>query len=421
MRFMNRHFFKLISIILAGEAIFMLPFLIPRLYRPLMIEAWGVSNTQIGVAFSAYGITATLSYFFGGPIADKYHPRALMTMSLALTAMGGLFLSFFHSPLVLVVIYSFFGVSTTLLMWGALIRATHLIGGKLHRSSALGFLDGGRGLTAAFATSVLIFLVAMSLPSLQEPSDQLQALNLIYWTISGFCVFTAALLWTTLKDFKEVAYGLDRWTLSETLANLKNPQLWLLCLVVFSAYCGYKGIDNYSIYLVDVHHLSLKDSSLITSTIFWLRPLSAVGSGLLADFWHRKNPEARFLVLFLLLSLSSAAQLGLTFWGSSNWLWALTTIFLSSTFVYSLRAIYFSVFGDLKIPNHLIGTATGLVSLIGFLPEIFFAVITGHLIDSHPGSLGYQYTFLLTSLCLVGGSVVSFVLYQQSKPTANNL
>ncbi len=59
----------------------MAPFLIPRLYRPLMLEAWGINNTTLGTAFAAYGIVAIISYLIGGPFADKYHPRTLIASS----------------------------------------------------------------------------------------------------------------------------------------------------------------------------------------------------------------------------------------------------------------------------------------------------------------------------------------------------
>jgi MFS family permease len=79
---MFKKLLTLFIVVLAGETIFMHPFLVPRLYRSLMMEAWGISNTDVGLGFSAYGITAMLSYVFGGPFADKYEPRGLMAISL---------------------------------------------------------------------------------------------------------------------------------------------------------------------------------------------------------------------------------------------------------------------------------------------------------------------------------------------------
>jgi len=50
---MKSRLVSLVLIVLAGEGIFMLPFMIPRLYRPLMLEAWGLTNTDLGAAFAA--------------------------------------------------------------------------------------------------------------------------------------------------------------------------------------------------------------------------------------------------------------------------------------------------------------------------------------------------------------------------------
>ena len=41
----------------------------------------------------------------------------------------------------------------------------------------------------------------------------------------------------------------------------------------------------------------------------------------------------------------------------------------------------------------------GLVSLIGYTPDIFVGPIAGRLIDNYPGVTGYQYFYLL--LCVV--------------------
>src|ERR1700733_12792887 len=115
---MNRNPVAAAFVVLAGEAIFMLPFMIPRLFRPLMLEAWGVTNTDFGTAFAAYGVLAMVSYLLGGPFADRYHPRILISISLIMTALGGLYLTHPPSANGLILIYGFFGVSTAFLMWG---------------------------------------------------------------------------------------------------------------------------------------------------------------------------------------------------------------------------------------------------------------------------------------------------------------
>ena len=83
----------LVAMIVGGEACFALPFVIPRLFRPVILDAFGVTNFEFGTAISLYGTVAMISYFLGGPLADRFSVRALMSSSLAISAMGGVWLA----------------------------------------------------------------------------------------------------------------------------------------------------------------------------------------------------------------------------------------------------------------------------------------------------------------------------------------
>ena len=68
----------LLLVILAGESVFILPFVLSRVFRPTVLNAFGLDNVQLGLCFSVYGVVALVSYLFGGPLADKYPPRKLI-------------------------------------------------------------------------------------------------------------------------------------------------------------------------------------------------------------------------------------------------------------------------------------------------------------------------------------------------------
>ena len=87
----------MLSLIIAGEAIFLLPFILMRVFKPIIREAFLISDAQIGEAQALYGITAMLSYFFGGFIADKWTPKTLLSLSLFLTAIGGFWMTMIPS------------------------------------------------------------------------------------------------------------------------------------------------------------------------------------------------------------------------------------------------------------------------------------------------------------------------------------
>ena len=52
-------------LILAGESVFILPFVLARVFRPTVLKAYELDNVQLGLCFSVYGIVAFVSYFFG--------------------------------------------------------------------------------------------------------------------------------------------------------------------------------------------------------------------------------------------------------------------------------------------------------------------------------------------------------------------
>ncbi len=385
----------------------MLPFLIPRLYRPLMLDAWDLTNTDIGLGFAAYGVTSTLSYLVGGVFADNYNPRTLISFSLAATALGVLYMVFYPSPTSFIATYGFLGISTVLLMWGALIKTTHVIGGEANRSAALGILDSGRGLMAAIASSGLLLLVSIKFPELTSLQDHVAALRLIYCSVAAFVFILAASTWVNLKDLNMFQKNEKTWNFKNALHSLKDSRVWLLSLLVLSSYCGYKGIDTYSIYLTNIHNLSVSRTSQLMSILLWLRPFSVLGIGFLSDVFHRRNRWGRFHMLTVLLTVSGISQTLLAFFGFSDFILAFAFMTISVCYVYGLRAVYFSVFGDLKIQNNLIGTTVGIVSFVGFLPDIFFGYVSGRLIDTFPGEMGFRYTFLFTAACLFAGAIAS--------------
>lgn len=411
---MLKKLFTLFIVVIAGETIFMHPFLVPRLYRSLMMEAWGINNTDVGTAMSAYGITAMLSYIFGGPFADKYEPRGLMVISLLITALGSSLLFFNPSAFTLICTYAFFGVSTIFLMWSAMIKVTHEIGGEETRATAMGVLEGGRGLIAAGMSSFLVFLVGTQTNASGIIVNKVSSLNLIYMSISIFMIIVSIIVWFGLKDVESKEAKAHDWSLDKAILVAKDLNLWLLAIIILCAYCSYKNLGNFSVYMTDVKGMSILDSSKFTSYIFWARPISALIAGIFADKLMQKVRGGRFIVLIFCFILCGVCQILLALDILNGFAIILSAIILGSSFAFALRAIYFSVFGDFKISDNIVGTAIGIVSLVGYLPDFFFGIFTGYLIDSYPGQLGFTYVFGFNGVLLFIGAIAAFVCYRRT-------
>ena len=111
--------YYLLLLILAGESVFVIPFVLPRVFRPTVLDVFNLSNVEIGFMGSVYGIVALFSYPFGGPLADKFPPRKLIAVALWMTALGGLVYATFPSYFILKVLYGYWGFTTIFLFWAA--------------------------------------------------------------------------------------------------------------------------------------------------------------------------------------------------------------------------------------------------------------------------------------------------------------
>ena len=179
-----RRMLIMIDLIAAGETIFLLPFVVARIFRPTFLDVFGLTNLQLGTAFSVYGIVAMLAYFAGGPLADRFSGRRLMTLALIATSMGGVIFAGIPSLGTLTVLYGFWGLTTILFFWAALIKATREWGGTGSQGKAYGLLDGGRGLMAALLASLMVTVFAAMLPSEVSTATLVQrffALGRIIW------------------------------------------------------------------------------------------------------------------------------------------------------------------------------------------------------------------------------------------------
>ena len=183
-------------LILSGELIFLLPYVLARIFRPTFLEVFNLNNLQLGSLFSVYGIIALLSYVYGGIISDKFQPKKLIAYSLFFTSFGGLVLALYPSYFVLQILYGYWGFTTVFLFWGAMIKATRIWGGTDNQGQAFGFLDGGRGLVAASMGSLGVLIFSMFLTNDIELSSLIDRKEAFRYVIlfSSFMVFLTGFL-----------------------------------------------------------------------------------------------------------------------------------------------------------------------------------------------------------------------------------
>ncbi|UTW68295.1 MFS transporter [bacterium SCSIO 12643] len=397
---------------ITGEIVFLLPFVVIRIFRPTFLKVFEISNLELGSAFSVYGIIAMISYFWGGPIADRFTAKKLIIISLLLTAMGGLYMALIPSISGMVVLYAFWGMSTILLYWAASIKAIRTFGGEQTQGWAFGMVDGGRGLIAAIlgSVSVLLFDTFLTVEAEQATlTDLSKALSQIIYLFIGLVVFSVFLVWMVFPQEKESKNIGPKLSLKGVLAALKHRTIWLQGFIILCAYVGYKTTDDFSLYASDVLGYDDVKAARLATLSFWVRPIAAFGIGWLGDKWKASRAvNISFAVIVLGSVILASGRLK-----DSIGLWIIVTIALTSIGIYGLRGVYFALFKEADVPIKYIGSAAGVVSLIGYTPDVFFGPLMGYILDRSPGIAGHQHLFMvLTGFALLGW--IASILFQKN-------
>ena len=409
----------MVGLILAGEAVYALPFHVTRFFRPTVLEVFGLSNTELGTVQAVYGIVAMLAYFPGGPLADRFPARKLLAWSLWSTAAGGLYMATlpgYHGALF---VWGFFGVTTILLFWAALIRATRDWGGTDEQGRAFGLLDGGRGLVAAVLATIGAALFGFMFPEGYDTAsfeDKNQALSLIIYGYTLVTAATGVFVWFVLTDGRPDGQpDLEEWKpISESpwvhiKIVMRLPAVWLTSIIVVCAYVGYKGFDNYSLFAVEGFGLGEVEAAGIAATGAWMRPVAALGAGLLGD----RFLVSRMTVICFAVLLASQLFFAI-FTPQPGLAWPLLfNILIGSSAIFGRRSLYYALFEESEVPTAVTGTAVGLVSVLGYSPDIFVSYVGGVLLDRSPGLSGHQHYFYFLAAFAAIGLLVSFILMRR--------
>jgi len=398
----------LLTIILAGESIFFLPFVLTRIFRPTLLNVFEITNLELGVAFSVYGIVAMVSYFFGGPLADRFAARNLMATALWATALGGLLMALVPTSQFLIGLYAYWGFTTIFLFWAAMIRATREWGGDNFQGRAFGYLEGGRGLAAALIGSLALVIFSWFAGNDEGTilsTERNVSFQLVIMVTSLVVFLSGLLVWIYLPKEKSTSISSNKLpSAANVLVVMKMPAVWMQGIIIICAYVGYKITDDYSLYANQVLGMDEIAAAGVGTAALWMRPLFAVLAGILADRFRGVNI---IIGSFIFMGFGSL----MIYLGLFEQLTWVSLIILASTLVgvYGIRGIYFALMRESAVPLAATGTAVGIMSVVGFTPDVFMSPLMGYLLDTFPGAPGHRYVFLVLAVFAIIGLVVSLI------------
>jgi len=402
------------SLILAGESIYMLPYL-RKSFQTSMEATFELSSTQIGTVNAMFGIMALVCYLPGGWLADRFSARRLLTLSLLATGLGGLYMASVPGYAGLLAVHAFWGVFSILTFWAALIKATRLWSGADEQGRAFGILDGGRGAVGAGLGSIAAACFALS----TSTESGLVAVILVY---SAASILAGIAVWFVVPDDHATATEHDpepgRGHVLASIGHaLRIPDVWLVALVIFCGYFAFLGTYEFPAYAERGFDKSKEFGAWLGAFRDWLRPVAAVLAGVIAD---RVSASRTIAVCFVVLVIS---------YGS---LWALppdqasiafvgTQITATALAVFALRGIFYALLEETGIPMHLTGITVGTISMLAYTPDVFAPLLAGWLVDNSPGALGYRRYFGVLAVTMMVGLAAAIAIRFRQRASPENL
>ncbi|MDF2419863.1 MFS transporter [Trueperella pyogenes] len=406
----GRRFFLLTLVSMGSSIIYTPAYLKNVFYDPLM-EALNVTNAQLGQFLSAYAITALICYFPSGVIADKVRVRTLSWVGFMLTAALTWVYATLPSVGTLMMVFVGMGISTILIWWGIRFKLVRLISEEEEYSKNIGIsygLYGAAGLVVGLVCLLFIKYIASATDSMR-------------WMLIflGCLIFILGLLSFLIPKFEgEIADSSQGFNLSEIGQTLKNPVVWMAAAIMFFVYFYYTGVTYTTPYLSSVMGASVGIVSFVSIVRqYGVTLLSGPAFGFLAKGAGSSTRVIGWGSIVAVIGLVAIAFLPA---GAAMAVIAAIIAILLGFIANGVFGIVSSALTEGKVPLTIFGTATGVLSIIGFAPDTFSSIWFGALIDDK-GNDAYVEIFIILAASALLATVFAFMLQFYVKKNATKL
>lgn len=409
---MFRKWMTIIIVAIAGGVITKLPYLRETYMEPLQ-KATGATKGQLGMIMSAYGLVNFICYFPGGVLADKFSAKTLIVVSCIGTALAGLWYWTMPGFIWLMVIHAIFAVTTVFTFWAAMVKSINRLGGPEEQGRLFGALEGGRGLIGTLAAFGSVAVFGMAVDDIGGMKNAI-----LYYSILLLVAGVLAALFME-KDSPVKVEGKQKNPLNmkDFMTVAKMPRVWL---------CGALGICNYSALIFHGYITSyLSEAFGLSATVvanlsvirtYFMMMVGAIVAGLISD---KIGSRIKFIqYAFIGMAVFATAYVAIPA-GPGAVPIIVANFVCYGLCLYSIKALYFSTIDEVLVPKKLAGTASGIISLVTYAPEIFLYAVSGNMVDKYAGTAtplqGYINCFIAMAILSVIGFICGFILLKLNK------
>jgi MFS transporter, ACS family, hexuronate transporter len=396
------------------------------LTAPLIQKDLGIDAAQMGVVFSSFFVGYALFNFVGGLASDRLGPKIVYVLAVGLwsifcgltaVAVG------FASLLVLRVL---FGMAEGPLCAGANKMVNNWMPHDIAATS-MGLLSAGSPLGGAIAGPV-IGLLAISFG--WRPAFWIICAIGLVWCVA-WMVFTAdrpsqSRFVTTLDEATperrqhgaaQGAHGFHESAASAPLSSWLRQPLVIAAAVAFFAYnyVLFFFLSWFPSYLVQAHHLNIREMSLATVVPWLVGTVGLAAGGAISDAIFRWTGKLMLSRKIVLATCLAATGICVAIAGSVHTAVAAIALMSVALFLlYVTGALYWAIVQDVVHPAK-VGSVSGCMHCVGSLSGVIGPAVTGLLVER---SGSFATAFVLAGVVALTGAALSAIFIRDARMSA---
>jgi len=398
-------YYQVSLLALAASVIYSAPYL-RQLFKTSMLDAFSLTEMQLGNLSTIYAISSILCYLPGGWLADKVPPRILVIIALFASAATYAWYATIPSYFELLMIHALWGVIGVGILWAAMFKHIRFLVGGEEQGRMFGSFEGARGLFEAILLTVATFAFTLF------ATRQLGMINVILI----YTVFATALgiLMVFSKGVEDDigTQTTEKIRFADFIIILKEPSIWLLCIILTAVYhIFWATIEFPSFAETGGFAMPLAAATALGAAKLWMRPFGGVLAGILGD---------RITNIKLMVWLFAAGIICCLFLATMETTpalaWALWVFIIPFGLIaYGMRGIFWALLYACPVPARALGTAIGFISIMGYSSDGYIPQVSAWLQTNYPTGAAYQLFFAYVAAVTAVGLAAALILAKMSQ------
>ncbi|SDQ15591.1 MFS transporter [Pseudovibrio sp. Tun.PSC04-5.I4] len=406
-----KRYFQFFLIVIAAGAIYPVIYLRTN-YQETILEVFNLALPDLNNFYSVLGLAFVFGYIPSGLLSDKFSAKWLISISLIGTAICGFWFGTVPDQSQVRIIFLLWGFFAVFTFWSSHMKIVKMLARTSEEGRFFGILDGGRGVVEALMGTIGLAVFAAVLGSSELLVDKSSALVSVINLYSAIVLAAAVLIIIFVESEENLARHAEgsgdrseaeKFQLRDVAKLLKNKNVFLMGSIIFMGYAVFWTVYYLGGFMQTNAGVDAVTVGIVMTVVLWMRPVGGFIGGYLADRIGRAKTicgavlgSSTLLVIVAIMPLDSKPLL-------------FVIIVALGAFLYAIRGTYWSLLGRCQIDAVMMGTAIGVISFMGYLPDIILPQLNSYLWNVFGATGGYNAYFIVSAGFGVLGGILALV------------